>query len=86
MLTKTLFKPFISNIVLVPDDDSIALVCAILADIINQAGFDCGVYRAGNPRLKELVALDNVDWIVCGNLSHALGLRNFSLNLKLGSW
>lgn len=85
MISRTI-APLIStrsNIVLVPDDDSIALVCAILADIINQAGFDCGVYRAGNPRLKELVALDNVDWIVCGNLSHALGLRNFSLNLKL---
>lgn len=70
---------------MVPEDDSIALVCAVLADIINQAGFDCGVYRAGDSRLKELVKLDNVDWVVCGNLSHALGLRNFSLNLKLGN-
>lgn len=65
------------------DGDRTVLPCLILADFLKRAGLDCTVYRAGSDRLKELVALNDVEWVVCGTLSQALGLRNAARNLRL---
>ena len=60
------------------------LPCLILADLVKRAGLDCTVYRAGSLRLKDLVASNgDIDWIVSGTASQALGLRNAAQSLQL---
>lgn len=76
---------FQRNVILVPENGSIALPCTILADLINQAGLNCTVYQATPTQWVELVSVEGVEWIMCGTLSQSLQLRNTAKNLKLGT-
>lgn len=71
------------DLVLVPGNETLALPCLILAELINKAGFICSFYEASLEQVKEIAAVENTTVVVCGGQNVARSLRHSASNLKL---
>nr|CAH0109071.1 unnamed protein product [Daphnia galeata] len=71
------------NVVLVPENDLVAISCLLMGEFLNKVGLDCSVYAGSPERLKKITAVEGIDVIVCGSYEQALTLRDGSSNLKL---
>lgn len=76
------FRP----IVLVPENDLLAIPCLLMGEFLNKVGLDCSVYAGSSERLKGITSSEGIDIIVCGSYDQALALRDGASNLKLGNF
>ncbi|XP_046456793.1 uncharacterized protein LOC124203933 [Daphnia pulex] len=70
-------------IVLVPENDLLAIPCLLMGEFLNKVGLDCSVYAGSSERLKGITSSEGIDIIVCGSYDQALALRDGASNLKL---
>lgn len=72
------------NVVLIPGNETLALPCLVLAELINKSGLICSVYEANLEQVKQIATTEGTNVIVCGGNNIARSLRHSASNLKLG--